>query len=291
MNYYRPETIDEALRLLNEMGPEAKVLAGGQDVLPLMNQGKLAPMNIVDLKRLKSLSGISTDNGRIVIGALTTHRSIEKSAAVQTGCGLLAEAASQIGGGLQVRNRGTIGGALCSGNPVYDFAPCLRALDAELRLLSIDGERRLDCSDFFQEAHKTALRPNELLMEVIVPVSGRNAGFSYKKLKFSDGCYSIASAACVLELSSGGSCDRIRLALGGVSAIPQRVGKLEAELAGSGLSDSALSLATKAAEQAVSDPITDVHADGEYRRAMAGVMARRALAAAFERARGLPQAF
>jgi CO/xanthine dehydrogenase FAD-binding subunit len=286
MNYHRPETIDEALKILDELGAEAKVLAGGQDVVPLMNQGRLAPVSIVDLKRLEGLSGVTGEGGTIVIGALTTHRAIERSAAIQSGCGLLAEAASQIGGGLQIRNRGTIGGALCSGNPVYDFAPCLRALDAQVRLLSVQGERRLSCSDFFLDAHKTALRPNELLAEVIVPGSNSSPGFSYKKLKFSDGCYSIASAACVVELNANGSFHRVRLALGGVSAVPQRVSNVEAQLVGSTLSADALGRASMAAEQAVSNPITDVHADGEYRRAMAGVMAGRALSDAFHRACG-----
>jgi len=286
MKYHRPETIDDALKILDELGAATKVLAGGQDVVPLMNQGRLAPVNIVDLKSLKRLSGVQVDGATIVIGALTTHRSIERSETIQNGCGLLAEAASQIGGGLQVRNRGTIGGALCSGNPVYDFAPCLCALDAEVRLLSVHGERRLSCSDFFLDAHQTALGVNELLTEVIVPASNGSSGFSYKKLKFSDGCYSIASAACVVELNANGSFHRVRLALGAISALPQRVGSVEAELVGSALSEDALSRVSMAAEQSVEAPITDVHADGEYRRSMAGVMARRALLGAVQRARG-----
>ena len=284
LTYHKPGSTEEALRILHSLGAEAKILAGGQDIVPLMNQGKLAPRSIVDLKELTGLLGVWTRNGSMVVGALTTHRGIERSEHILARCGLLADAAGQIGGGVQVRNRGTIGGAICAGNPAYDFAPCLVALGAEFQLLSVNGERRVAAADFFVDAHTTALRPNELLAEIIIPIANSAASFAYQKLKFSDGCYCIASAACVLELNPDGSCGLVRLVLGGVSPTPIRLSQVETLVAGSQISEELLAKVTAAAQQSVGNPINDVQADGEYRRAMAGVMARRALARAFQRA-------
>ena len=284
LTYYKPGSIEETLRILDNSGAEARILAGGQDIVPVMNQGQLAPCSLVDVKELTGMRGVRTQNGSMVIGALTTHRNIERSDLVLARCGLLADAAGQIGGGVQVRNRGTIGGAVCAGNPAYDFAPCLVALSAELQLLSVSGERRIPAADFFLDAHRTALRPNELLSEITIPIANSGASFAYEKLKFSDGCYCIASAACAVELNTDGSCRLVRLALGGVSATPIRLSQVEALVAGSQISDELLAGVTAAAQESVSDPINDVHADGEYRRAMAGVMARRALARACQRA-------
>jgi len=285
LTYYAPASLEEALDRLSQLGTDATVLAGGQDVVPRMNQGQLSPTNIIDLKALKNLVGTETANGAIVIRALSTHRTIERSEAIQNWCGLLADAASQIGGGIQVRNRGTIGGAVCAGSPAYDFLPCLVALDAEFRLLSSVGERRLPASEFFRDVGKTALRPDEILTEITVPKLSPDTGFSYQKLKFSDGCYSIASAACTVKLNLNESFAAARLALGGVAPVPIRLRQVEAMVGGARVTEKLLGEVAAATEQAVTNPITDVQADGEYRRAMAGVMAKRALTSAFERAR------
>ncbi len=259
------------------------MLAGGQDIVPLMNQGSFWPSNIIDLKTLKTMAAIEVANGSVAIGALATHRSIERSEAIQNGCGLLAEAAGQIGGGVQVRNRGTLGGCACAASPVYDLLPCLVVLGAELQLMSSAGERRVAASEFFRDAGKTVLRPDELLTQITVPKLDSGAGFSYQKLKFSDGCYSIASAACVVELNPDESCRAVRLVLGAVAPVPVVVREVEA-IAGARLTEKLLGEMARAAEQAVVNPITDVQADGAYRRAMAGVMSKRALASAFQRA-------
>lgn len=282
--YHAPGSLDEALWLLHRLAPDATVLAGGQDIVPLMNQDRLHPQNLIDLKALSRLSAVQAGEPAVNVGALTTHRVIERSALLRARCGLLSEAAGQIGGGIQVRNRGTIGGALCSGNPAYDFGPCLVALDAEVRLQSALGERQLRAGEFFINAFATAARPDELLVQVQIPVNGANAGYAYEKLKFTDGCYCIASAACVARLGADGTFTSVRLALGGVEAVPVRLSRVEALLAGARLTDRLLDEIAALARQAVTRPIEDVMADGEYRRAMAGVVARRALARAVERA-------
>jgi len=284
LTYHKPRSIEEALRILDDSGAEARILAGGQDIVPVMNQGRFAPCSLVDVRELTAVNGVRSQNGSMIIGALTTHRNIERSELIRVRCGLLADAAGQIGGGVQVRNRGTIGGAVCAGNPVYDFAPCLVALGAEFQLRSVNGERRIAAADFFLDAHKTALRPNELLTEITIPIGSSTASFAYEKLKFSDGCYCIASAASTVELNPDGSCRLVRLTLGGVSATPIRVSQVEADVRGSQVSDELLGRVSATAQESVSDPISDVHADGEYRRAMAGVVARRALTKAFQRA-------
>lgn len=287
-SYHAPGSLDEALSLRHRLGPDATVLAGGQDVVPLMNQGRLHPANLIDLKALRQLATVQAGDGTAIIGSLVTHRAIERSDLLRARLGLLVEAAMQIGGGIQVRHRGTIGGAVCSGNPVYDFAPCLVALDAQVRLLSVSGERRMPAVDFFRDAFVTAARSDELLVEIEIPLRRAPAGAStsdaYEKLKFTDGCYCIAGAACVAVRGADGALASVRLALGGVEPVPVRLTHVETFVAGARPTDRLLDEVAAAAQHAVAHPIDDVMADGEYRRAMAGVVARRALARAVERA-------
>lgn len=286
--YHAPGTLDETLSLLYRLGSDATVLAGGQDVVPLMNQGRLHPANLIDLKALHALAAIQADNGSARIGSRVTHRAIERSDVLRARCGLLVDAAAQIGGGIQVRNRGTIGGAVCSGNPVYDFAPCLVALDAEVRLLSVSGERRMPAVDFFRDASVVAARPDELVADIDIPLGLATAetatGYAYEKLKFTDGCYCIASAACVARLGADGALASVHLALGGVEPVPLRLTHVETRMAGARPTDRLLDEVTAATREGVTHPIDDIMADGEYRRAMAGVVARRALSRAVERA-------
>jgi len=269
--------MEGALALVDELGDAATVLAGGQDIVPLMNQGRLFPKNIVDLRRLHGRPGTRHENGFLIIHALTTHREVERSSVVHSECGLLAEAASQIGGGLQVRNRGTIGGAVCAGNPVYDFAPCLVAMRAKLRLRSATGERWVMAAEFFQDAGVTAKQVTELLDEISIPVNGLSGGFAYEKLKFSDGCYCIASAACNVQLNNDGSFREVHLALGGVEPIPTQLAATEEMLTGEHPTEELLWDVSEQVRSGVNNPISDVQANGEYRRAMAPILVRRAL--------------
>ena len=285
VGYIAPATLKDVLARLDSLGSRATVLAGGQDVAPLMNQGTFAPKAIVDLKRIKGLSGIARRNGSIAVGAGTTHREIERSGVLQEANGLLVDAAGQIGGGMQVRNRGTIGGAICAGNPAYDYAPCLVALDAAVRARSSKGSRKIPAAAFFRNAGVTGLEPQELVTEIIVPSLPKGSGSAYYKLKFTEGCYNIASAACVVQLDGDGKAGMVRMALGGVSPAPIRLSGVEDAVTGSALSDELLAVVSSVAQKSVTRPISDVQADGRYRRAMAGVVATRALTEAFEKAR------
>ncbi len=282
--YVAPTTQDEVLARLHNLGPDAKVLAGGQDLMPLLNQGRLRAACLVDLKALTQLATVRMEDGALVVGAMTTHHTIERLRHPAAGPRLVAEAAGQIGGGLQVRNRGTIGGALCAANPAYDYLSPLVAIEAHLTVARVAGRRHLAIGDLFQSA--TALRADELLTEIAIPDLGPDSGWAYEKLKFTDGGYGIANAACIVALHPDHSYRFVRLALGGVAAAPIRLRTVEAMLTGSRLIDTVLNDVAAQAAALVDEPIADVMADGEYRRAMAGVVTRRALVRATERARG-----
>lgn len=282
--YHAPATIEETFDLLHRLAPKATLLAGGQDVVPMMNQGRLSPEHLVDLKALRHLRAISATDGVVRIGALATHRMLEHSEVIKTSVGLLAEAAAQIGGGVQVRNRGTVGGSVCAGNAVYDLPPCLLALDAEFVLARGGGERRVFAPGFLIGGSRTAAQPEELLVEIKVVPLDPAAGFAYEKLTFTDGCYNIASAACIIEVEPDGTVRRVRVAVGGVLPVPVRLRDLERWLPGARMSAMLIEEIRPRVEATIRDPISDVMADGAYRQAMAAVMTQRAVARAARRA-------
>jgi carbon-monoxide dehydrogenase medium subunit len=274
--YTRPETIDESLEMLDRVGESATVLAGGQDVVPLMNQGRLIPQHIVDISHLPGLDSI-TSTDRVTIGALVTHSQLLRDPIIRERVPLLAEAARQIGGGIQVRNRGTIGGALCAANPVYDLPTCLVALDAHLILRSAIGERRIAASAFFLGAGKAALTPRELVIAIDIPLPPPSSGWSYEKLKFTEGGYTIVGAACLVVLASDGTCLQARVAVGGVEELPLRMVTVEESLVGHSITDNVLGEASSLTSSRIADPISDVMADSDYRKAMAGIVLSRGL--------------
>ncbi|MGH2348831.1 MAG: FAD binding domain-containing protein, partial [bacterium] len=229
LEYVIPGSAADAVDLLRRWNGDATVLAGGQDVVPLMNQSRIVPRRIIDLQRLDEFRRIRAD-GTLSIGALATHREVERSPAIRAAAPLLAEAAGQIGGGPQVRNRGTIGGAVCAGNPVYDYPACLVALDADLLLIGPHGERAVPAVEFFQGPGRTAKQPEELLAAVRIPPLPPGAGAAYRKLKFTDGCYCIASAAAIVAVDPDRTVRAVRVAVGGVAPVPVRLPAVEQAL-------------------------------------------------------------
>jgi CO/xanthine dehydrogenase FAD-binding subunit len=280
--YRAPRSLEEAIAVLGALGPEATVVAGGQDVVPLMNQGRLAPRHIVDISRLGELRGI-IDGETVTLGALTTYADLARHVALGAALPLLIDALRQMGGGLQVRNRGTVGGAVCAALPAYDLPACLLALEAVFVLAGEDGVRRVPASAFFLDAGRTARRAAELLTAIEFPPLPGGARYAYVKLKFSEGGYTIAGAACVLVMAGDGACREARLAVSGVSRVPRRQPAAEASLRDLHVRDAGLDAMAARVEEAVTDPIEDVMATGAYRRAMAGVMARRAVVRAVGR--------
>jgi len=177
--YAAPSSLKEALSLL--AGGDAKILAGGMSLVPMMKLRLASPERLVDLSRVPGLTGITEDKGSIRIGAMTTHHEVEDSALLRGKCPLLAETASNIGD-VQVRNMGTIGGSVAHADPSADYPAALLALEAQVRLVSASGERTMALADFLVDTMTTAIEPGEILQEVIVPVEAANVGVSYQKM-------------------------------------------------------------------------------------------------------------
>lgn len=282
--YHVPKTLDEALRLLDQHGDEAKVLAGGHSLLPLMKLRLAAPRFVVDVGRIRQLDYIREKNGQVQIGALATHAAIEASALLIAECPLLAETATQIGD-VQVRNRGTIGGSLAHADPAADYPAAILALDAEIVACSTSGERMIAAAEFFVDLLTTQLRPGEMLTEVRVPVKGPRTGEAYAKLHQPASGFAVVGVAARVTLSAKGTMERVAVGVTGVAAKAYRATGVEKALVGKRASEKLLADATRAAAKGV-DVLSDLHASRDYRKEMAAVFARRALEKALARAAG-----
>lgn len=278
--YSRPTSLDEALRLLSTHRDSAKVLAGGQSLLPLLKMRLAHADRLVDIGRLDELRGIRRrDDGRISVGALTTYRELLDSPAAMA-YGLLRDAVPRIGD-VQVRNRGTVGGAIAHADPASDLPAILLALDADVVVRSSTGTRTLPVTEWFTGAFQSVCRPDELVTEVILPGPRDDAGSAYLSLEQRASGYSIVGVAAVV-VRRGDAIDRAAVALTGVGEIAYRATSVERALTGARLAG--LDLAAAAAGAADGQVVgSDIHADREYRAAMAAVCTRRALEAAIAR--------
>jgi carbon-monoxide dehydrogenase medium subunit len=255
--------LEEVLNLLAEHGDEAKVLAGGQSLVPLMNMRLAKPSVIVDINRLPGIDYIEPRNGRVAIGALTRHRSVEGSTLLRELCPMLPEAAEHVGD-LQVRNRGTFGGSISHADPAAEFCAVVFTLGGEVVARSKNGTRHLPAQDFFVGPLMTSLEPTELVTEVLVPrLPG--PGWSFRSVAPRHGDLAIAGVAVTLDLDGEGRCSEVRIGMFGVGPTPLRASEAEARLKGNRLEDHLL---TEVAEQASSEaePVSDVRASASYRR-------------------------
>ncbi len=278
--YHRAGSVAEARQLL-AAHPDAKLLAGGHSLIPLLKLRLAAPAAVIDIGRIGELRGISNGGGALRIGALTTHAEIAASDAVKSGAAALAEAAGQIGDPA-VRNRGTIGGNVAHADPASDLPTVLIALDATFTVNSPDGERSVSAADFFQGMMATALGEHDILTAVNVPAGG--GGSAYVKFSHPASRYAVVGAAASLTVA-GGNCTSASVAVGGATAVPARCTSVEAALAGQALSADVIAAAAAAAGGDLGDDLLgDVFASGDYRRAVTPVYVQRALAAAAERA-------
>lgn len=279
--YFAPASVEEALDLLRSHLPDAKILAGGQSLLPLMSLGLARPTALIDLNGVAGLEHVTEEGGRLHIGALTRHRTLEASAAVRERWPLLAEAASLIGN-IRVRHRGTIGGSLAHADPAAELPMVAVALDATLEVRGPAGLRDVSANAFFLGYLETAIAADEIVTGVRVPAPGHSQGYGLAELVRRAGDFALVAACAVLETDPAGRCTRASLALGGVGPRPLRVGGAEAALVGHTLTGPRLDGAAGTASDEVM-PESDVHASAKYRRQMARVMARRALGAAAAR--------
>ncbi len=263
--YRRPETLEEAARLLSEL-PEARALAGGHSLLPAMKLGLSQPDALVDLARVGELRGIREEGGRVTIGAMVTHYEIESSDLLGRMCPLLPQTAGQIGD-VQVRNRGTIGGSLAHADPAADWPAAMLALEAEFEIAGRNGKRSVAARDFFLDLFQTALKPGEILAAIRVPGTGNTV--AYEKFAQKASGFALCGVAAVVEGK------RVRVGVTGVAARPYRASAVESAL---GAERSAGAIA-KAAERAADgiEPMTDLSGTAQYRAHLARVLTRRAL--------------
>ena len=280
-DYFRPTTVREAIDLL-KANPEAKLLAGGHSLLPAMKLRATAPGALVDLSRVPGLSGIELAGDRLTIGALTTHGAVVASAAVSEHCPLLHETAMNIGD-LQVRNRGTIGGSVAHADPAADYPTALLALGAEITVEGSSGLRMIKVADFFLDLFSTALGEAEIVTAVSVPTYGSGTGGAYIKHRHPASSYAVVGAAALVTVS-GGKVSSAALAIGGAQAHAVRASATEAALVGKAPSAENLAAAAARVADAVTEPMSDLYASGEYRAHLAVVLAERALAQAVSRA-------
>lgn len=281
--YARPESVQEALNLLEQHGEEGKVLAGGQSLGPLLNMRMASPGILIDINRLEELSYIRRESGYLQIGALARQRAIERSSMISGSWPLLAEAAPFIGHAT-LRNRGTICGSLAHSDPAAELPAIAAALDAELSILGPYGERVASPGEFFRSYMTTSLEPEELLTEVRFPPPEPRTGTAWMELARRHGDYALVGVAALLTLNEDGGCESARLVYTGVAPVPFDANEAAELLVGQEPTDEAFaSVAERAAS--LSEPGSDVHASAAYRRHLVGALTKRALGKALERAK------
>lgn len=281
--YRRAESVAEAVELLRQAGDDAKVLAGGQSLLPLLNLGLAQPSVLIDINPVRELDYIEQRDGAIAIGAVVRHVAVERSDVVRRACALLAETMPLIGDP-QVRNRGTVGGSIAHADPLAELPTVAVCLDAVMKVQGPSGQREIPASAFFVTFLTTAIQPDEVLTEVRFPAIASGTGSAFQELVRRKGDFAIVAAAATVQLGGDGVCREARLALSGVAPTPIRARAAEEMLVGQAPTPELLREAARAACANI-EPESDVMASGEYRRAMAEVYARRALAQALEGAR------
>jgi carbon-monoxide dehydrogenase medium subunit len=280
--YAAPASLAEAIALLQEHGDEAKLLAGGHSLLPLMKLRLAAPSILIDLGRVPDLTGIGRQNGpasrsqaTIELGALTTYAAVISSSDLRQACPLLAETAAHVGD-TQVRNRGTVGGAAAHADPAGDIPAALLALDASFSVAGADGARRIRARDFFLGPFTTDLHPDEVLTRISIPSPAPRTGTAYEKFRNPASGYAIVGIAALIALDEAGAVANARVAVTGLGAQPVRASGVEDALRGQVPDEAAIATA---AERVTDGPevLGDMHGSAEYRSHLARVYARRAL--------------
>lgn len=279
-SYHRPESVTDAVAMLSSL-EDAKILAGGQSLMAMMNFRYLAPDHIVDINRIPELTQIREDGDAIRFGAMVRQRDAMDSPLVQARCPLLIEALTHVGH-IQTRNRGTIGGSLSHLDPSAEMPAVFSALDATLHVSSARGDREIPISDWSLGFMMPNLEPDELLVAIAAPCWPEGHGYAFLEMARRHGDFALAGAGALMTLNSDGSIARVSVALTGVDTGPVRLREAEAALVGQMPSEPVFADAAQTAETVAG--IDDVHASADYRRRLAVVYARRALVAAHERA-------
>lgn len=282
-DYFCPESVEEVLELLERHGEEAKLLAGGQSLIPLMKLRIASPRLLVDINRIPSLGGIREENGRLAFGALCRHAELASSAMLREKFPILHDGASLIAD-VQVRNRGTVGGSLVHADPAGDWGPILIALGAEVELVSRKGSRWVPLENFVTDAYTTELLPEELLTGVRVPLP-EGPGGAYVKFEKRAGDFAVASVGVQLQLDEEGLCRKIAIGLGAVGPTAIRARQAEMAFSGKAPSEAAVAECERLVREAA-QPFEDTRGSVEYKRHLVGVLFRRVFEVALRRAQG-----
>jgi len=279
--YVVADSVEMAVASLAQAGGDAKIIAGGQSLVPMLNFRLLRPAILVDINRIPDLAFIREDDTAITVGALARHHQLETSPVIARHLPVLGEAMRHVAH-LAIRNRGTIGGSLSHADPAAELPMMAMLLDAGLRVASALGTRTVAAHDFFKNALSVDLAEDEIVTEIVLPKLSQNTGWGFEEVARRSGDFALAAVAATLTLSDG-AIAQARIAMTGVAPTPRRAGAAESMLVGARL-DHEVSDDVIEAVRAVAEPETDLHASADYRRHLVGVLARRALGAAWRRA-------
>jgi carbon-monoxide dehydrogenase medium subunit len=282
--YYSPRTLDEAVALLQKLGPDAKLLSGGQSLIPMMKLRLLSPEYIVDINRIPNLDYITESDGHLKIGALAREHELESSEIVKSRFPILADTAKVIADPL-VRSQATICGNLAHGDPANDHPATMLALGATVVATGPNGQREIRVEDFFPGLFTTALEPEEILTEIRVPTPPPRSGGAYLKLERKVGDFATAGVAVQLTLDEAGGCKRAGVGLTNVGMTPIKARQAESFLTGKQLDDATIQQAAEIAASE-SQPMDDIRGSADYKRDLVRVLTARALATALNRAKG-----
>ena len=280
-DYHAPETVEDCLSLLAQYGDEAKILAGGQSLVPMLALRLARPEVLVDINRVRDLAGVRRENGSLVVGATTRHATLERDPEIVAGSPLLARVAPHIGH-FQIRNRGTLGGSLAHADPAAELPAVVRVLDAEMEVAGPNGIRRIPAVDCFETVFTTSVEPDELITAVRFPVWGAGSGFAVEEVARRHGDFAIVGALAAVQVHDG-RLSKVAIGLTGMGSVPERAETVERALIGTSVDD--LELAD-AGVQAVAhlEPPADVHAGSQYRKRVGAALVARAPTHAIEEA-------
>ena len=282
--YYKPSSIEEALDLMHQYGDQAKILAGGQSLVPAMNFRLATPGILIDINGLQDLSYINEHRKHgVLIGAMTRHVQVEKSDVIAKKCPLLHETMPFIAHP-QIRNRGTIGGSIVHADPAAELPAIMLALDANLHLRNKDGERWVAVSDFFTGMFGTAMQEDEMLIEVAIPHMPKRYGFAFDEVSRRHGDYAMAGVAVSLNVDRKGRCEKGKIVFFSVGDAPIFAENASRLLEKQSLSDELLENVASVASSEDIEPGSDIHASADYRRHLAKVLAKKTLKRAFDKA-------
>jgi len=273
--YYNPQSVEEVFKLLDKLGDDAKILAGGQSLLPMMNFRLARPEVLIDINQIEKLDFIKEEKEYICIGSLTRERAIEDSELIKTKIPILSEAVKYIAFP-PIRNKGTIGGSIAHADPSAELCLMMIILEAQIKIESSQNTRWVDAEDFFLTYLTTVIEPHEMITEIRIPIPAAETIHSFQSFSWRHGDFAIVSVAVMLTLSDDGICESAKIALGSVNPTPFRVTEAEEMLIGKKLNEKRIEAVAEEAAGA-SDPESDLHSSADYKREMVKIFTKKGL--------------